>query len=98
MWELEGKERKERRKIERKEKKGRDKREESNFYWFSSTLARRVQVQKGAGLHSKVGFFSYSGYPCLRVIQWPWSSALTVGLVHDSLDQTVVCFWVIFWS
>ena len=33
-----------------------------------------------------VGVFSYSVYSCLRVIQWPWGSALTVGLVHDSLD------------
>ena len=45
----------------------------------------------------EVGFVSYSGYPYLRAIQWLWSSALTVGLVHDSLDQTMVCFWVTFW-
>ena len=53
---------------------------------FSSTLARRVHFQKGTGLHSKVGFFSYYGYSCLRVIQWPWGLALIVGLFHDSLN------------
>ena len=26
---------------------------------------------------------------CLRVIQWPLGSALTIGLVHDNLDQIV---------
>ena len=75
-------------KKKRKEERGGEK---SSFYWFSNTLARRFHIQKGAGLHSKVGFFSYSGYPCLRAIQWPGSSALIVRLVHDSLDQTVVC-------
>ena len=29
----------------------------------------------------KVGAFSYSGYSCLRVIQWPGGPALTLGLV-----------------
>ena len=37
-------------------------------------------------------FFSYLGYPCLGAIQWPWSLALTWGLVQNSLRQTVVCF------
>ena len=74
---------KDRKKKKRKEERGG---EEFSFYWFSSTLARRVHVQKGAGLHSKVGFFSYSGYSYLRAIQLPWGSALTVRLVHDSLD------------
>ena len=26
---------------------------------------------------------------CLRVIQWPLGSALSIGLVHDNLDQIV---------
>ena len=26
---------------------------------------------------------------CLRVIQWPLGSALTVGLVHDNLDRII---------
>ena len=55
------------------------------------------RTKEYVSLHSKVGFLSYSAYPCLRAIQWPWSSALIVGLVHDNLDQTMVCFWVTFW-
>ena len=34
----------------------------------------------------EVGVFSYFSYSCLRAIQWPWGLALTVGLVHDSLE------------
>ena len=44
----------------------------------------------------KVGFFSYLGYLCLGAIPWPWSLAPTLGLVQNSLEQTVVCFWVHF--
>ena len=39
----------------------------------------------------EVGFFSYLGCLYLGAIQWPWSFALTLGLVQNSLDQTV---WV----
>ena len=67
--------RKEKEKEKGKEIKERRKGEESRFYWFSSTLARRVHVQKGAGLHSKVGSFSYYDYSCLRAIQWLWGLA-----------------------
>ena len=38
----------------------------------------------------QVGFFSYLGYLCLRVIQWPWGLTLTAEPVQDSLEQTVV--------
>ena len=37
----------------------------------------------------EVGFLSYLGYLCLGVIQWPWSLALTLGLVKNSMEQTV---------
>ena len=26
---------------------------------------------------------------CLRFIQWPLGSALTIGLVHDNLDRII---------
>ena len=42
----------------------------------------------------EVGFFSSFGYLFLGTIPWPWSLAPTLGLVQNSLEQTVVCFWV----
>ena len=38
-------------------------------------------LQKVSSSLQEVGIFSYSGYSCLRVIQWPCGSALAVGLV-----------------
>ena len=38
-------------------------------------------LQKVSSSVQEVGIFSYSGYSCLRVIQWPCGIALAVGLV-----------------
>ena len=38
-------------------------------------------VQKVSSSLQEVGIFSYFGFSCLRVIQWPCGSALAVGLV-----------------
>ena len=38
-------------------------------------------LQKFLSSLKEVEIFSYSGYSCLRVIQWPCGSALVVGLV-----------------
>ena len=68
------KDRKEEKKKERKKKKGKKKRRKER---------RRLPTLQ------EVGFLSYLGYLCLGAIQWPWSLALTLGLVKNSLEQTV---------
>ena len=35
----------------------------------------------------EVGYLSYLGYLCLGAIQWPWSLALTLGLVKNSFSS-----------
>ena len=79
----EGRKEKKKRKKERKEEK------------------KKERKKKGRGKEGKeeelactptCRFFSYLGYPCLGVIQWPWSLAPTWGLVQNSLGQTVVYF------
>ena len=49
---------------------------------------RRKEMRRLPTLQ-EVGFLSYLGYLCLGAIQWPWSLALTLGLVKNSLEQTV---------
>ena len=39
------------------------------------------ELQNVSSSLQEVGIFSYSGYSCLRVIQWPCGSAVVVGLV-----------------
>ena len=48
---------------------------------------RKEERRKGRELAytSRDRFFSYLGYPCLGATQWPWSFALTWGLVQNSL-------------
>ena len=50
---------------------------------------RRKKERRRLPTLQEVGFLSYQGYLCLGAIQWPWSLALTLGLVKNSLEQTV---------
>ena len=50
---------------------------------------RRKKERRRLLTLKEVGFLSYLGYLCLGAIQWPWSLALTLGLVKNSLEQTV---------
>ena len=81
------KEKKKRGRKERKGKKGKEEEENGRRTDCSPSIFRRSEDQGVGIVHALRGRgFSYSGYSCLRAIQWSWGSALTAGLVHDSLD------------
>ena len=71
------------------EKRGRKERKKERKKRRKKVKKKIRKGRKRLPTLQEVWFLSYLGYLCLGVIQWPWSLALTLGLVKNSLEQTV---------
>ena len=77
--------RRRRKSVRRGEKRGRKERKKERKKIRKEERKKEENEEVAYTLRSR--WFSYLGYPCLGVIQWPWSLALTWGLVQKQFGN-----------